>query len=292
MIKCIQPRDWFCSDRPERGVLSCFDPSATRPFLRFASEVGPWQYRSSPSGSPCPPVSSRRSQRAPLPRYGSGHQDPHCLEHGPCARTVVRSQGPGASAPQPVGASGQLGKEQPLPCAENLFSWLWEVRLCEYDGAPHGRARPISAELPEFLQRQDCGSAETVSEAPGTYGIRSCSHTARIASYETTSALVALPSPENRIRNNELDGTDWTLCWFHTDYFITECLFSIRYTSSFYRYNSHVRVLSFSLSYSSFSDVFRRAARGDGEDKEHILFVSFFFQNHKFCCIRECTQKK
>ncbi len=55
---------------------------------------------------------------------------------------------------------------------------------------------PISAELPEFLQRQDCGSAETASEAPGAYGIRSCSHAARIASYETTSALVALPSPE------------------------------------------------------------------------------------------------
>ncbi len=86
-------------------------------------------------------------------------------------------------------------KEQALPCAENLFSWCG-VRLGEYDGALHGRARPISAELPEFLQRQDCGSAETVSEAPGAYGIRSCSHAARIASYETTSAMVALPSPE------------------------------------------------------------------------------------------------
>ncbi len=31
-------------------------------------------------------------------------------------------QGPGAPAPQPVGASGQLGKEQALPCAEKLFS--------------------------------------------------------------------------------------------------------------------------------------------------------------------------
>ncbi len=31
-----------------------------------------------------------------------------------------------------------------------------------------------------------------------------------------------------------------------------------------------------------FSDVFQRAARGDGEDKERILFVFFFFfQNHK-----------
>ncbi len=34
-----------------------------------------------------------------------------------------------------------------------------------------------------------------------------------------------------RIRNSELDWKDWTSCWFHTDYFITECLFSIRLTS-------------------------------------------------------------
>ncbi len=64
----------------------------------------------------------------------------------------MRSQGLGASAPQPVGASGQLGKEQALPCAENLVSQCG-VRLGEYDGTPHGRACLSSAELPEFLQR-------------------------------------------------------------------------------------------------------------------------------------------
>ncbi len=58
------------------------------------------------------------------------------------------------------------------------------------------RACPSSAELPEFLQRQECGTTETVSEAPGAYGIHSCSHAARVASYETTSALATLPSPE------------------------------------------------------------------------------------------------
>ncbi len=66
----------------------------------------------------------------------------------------MRLQGLGASAPQPVGASGQLGKEQALPCAENLFSWCG-VRLGEYDGMPHGGTCPSSAELPEFLQRQE-----------------------------------------------------------------------------------------------------------------------------------------
>ncbi len=61
---------------------------------------------------------------------------------------------------------------------------------------PHGGTCPSSAELPEFLQRQECGTTETASEAPGAYGIRSCSHAARIASYETTSALAALLGPE------------------------------------------------------------------------------------------------
>ncbi len=63
-------------------------------------------------------------------------------------------------------ASGQLGKEQALPCAENLFSRCG-VRLGEYDGTPHGGTCPSSAELPEFLQRQECGTTEIVSEAPG-----------------------------------------------------------------------------------------------------------------------------
>ncbi len=34
----------------------------------------------------------------------------------------MRTQGHGAPSPQPVGTSGQLGKEQTLPCADDLFS--------------------------------------------------------------------------------------------------------------------------------------------------------------------------
>ncbi len=52
-------------------------------------------------------------------------------------RIDVRSQGgPGAPAPQPVGASGQLGKEQALPCAEKQF-FQYGVRLCECGGESH-----------------------------------------------------------------------------------------------------------------------------------------------------------
>ncbi len=189
-----------CSDRPEGCLLSCFDPSPTQTVPTVCVRRSGVAVQGPPLRAlPLSPCLHEGRRGRPCPVTGSGRQDPQLsrrLAHsGPVPRTVVRSQGSGASAPQPVGASGQLGKEQALPCAENLFSWCG-VRLGEYDGAPHGRARPISAELPEFLQRQDCGSTETVSEAPGAYGIRSCGHAARIASYETTSLLVALPSPE------------------------------------------------------------------------------------------------
>ncbi len=47
-----------------------------------------------------------------------------------------------------------------------------------------------------FSQRQDGGTTEILSEAPGAYGIHRCSLAARIASYGTTSAQVTLLSPE------------------------------------------------------------------------------------------------
>lgn len=133
----------------------------------------------------------------PCPTMGSGHQDPQLsrqlAHHGPVAREVVQSKGPGASAPQSVGASGQLREEQALPCAENLSSW-YEVRLSEYYSMSHQRMCPVLPKLPEFLQRQNSDTTETFSEASKTYGNHS--HAARFASYETTSALVTLPCPE------------------------------------------------------------------------------------------------
>ncbi len=56
----------------------------------------------------------------------------------------MRSQVSGGPAPQPVGALGQLGKEQVLHYAENLFS-LRGVKLSEHQSY----ARPsIGVSLP------------------------------------------------------------------------------------------------------------------------------------------------
>ncbi len=75
---------------------------------------------------PVSPCLYKDRRGRPYPATGSGRQGPQLPQRlaylGPIQRAVVRSKGLGASAPQPVGASGQLGKEQALPCAENLFS--------------------------------------------------------------------------------------------------------------------------------------------------------------------------
>ncbi len=195
MIKCIQPQDWFAAIDLKDAYFHVSILPRHRPFLRFAFEGRAVQ------GPPLlvSPCVHEGRRRRPYPVTGGGRQDPQLPRRlaypSPIRRAVGRSQGLGASAPQPVGASGQLGKEQALPCAENLFSRCG-VRLGEYDGTPHGGTCPSSAELPEFLQRQECGTTETVSEAPGAYGVRSCSHVARIASYKTTPALATLPAPE------------------------------------------------------------------------------------------------
>ncbi len=121
---------------------------------------------------PVSPCVHEGRRRRPYPVTAGGCQDPQLPRRlaypSQIQRAVWRSQGLGAPAPQPVGASGQLGKEQALPCAENLFSRCG-VRLGEYDGTPHGGTCPSSAELPEFLQRQECGTTET--NFRGSWGI-------------------------------------------------------------------------------------------------------------------------
>ncbi len=182
-----------------------FDPSATQTVPTVCVRRSGMAIQGPPLRAlPVSPCVHEGHRRRPYPVTGGGCQDPQLLRQlaypSPIQRAVGRSQGLGAPALQPVGASGQLGKEQALPCAENLFSRCG-VRLGEYDGTPHRGSCPSSAELPELLQRQECGTTEKVSEAPGAYGRSymapgAYGHAARIASYETTSALVTLPGPE------------------------------------------------------------------------------------------------
>ncbi len=91
----------------------------------------------------------RRSSPCTVKRSRHSYpQLPRRLAHsGPVSSTVVRTQGYGVQSPQPVGTSGQPGKEQTLPYAEDLFS-RHGVGL----GQPHSTslrgACSVNAEMP------------------------------------------------------------------------------------------------------------------------------------------------
>ncbi len=116
-----------CSDRPEGHLLSRFDPSATQTVSTVCVRRSGMAVQGPPLRAlPVSPCVHEGCRGRPYPVTGSGRQDPQLPRrlayYSPIQRAVGRSQGLGAPAPQPVGASGQLGKEQALPCAENLFS--------------------------------------------------------------------------------------------------------------------------------------------------------------------------
>ncbi len=96
----------------------------------------------------------------------------------------MRTQGLGALAPQPVGPSDQLGKEQTLPDAEDPFSW-YRFALWQTDSTPQEGTCAVGVELLEYVQKPDGGPTETVSEASGANGSCSGSHASGAASYET-----------------------------------------------------------------------------------------------------------
>jgi len=92
------------------------------------------------------------------------HSQDHLYEHR------------GAPVPQPS------GKHACSPCIPTISFLGMELDLVNMT------ACPISAKLLEFFQGQDSDSR--------AYDIHSRGHTARIASYETTSALATWQSPE------------------------------------------------------------------------------------------------
>ncbi len=166
MIKCIQPQDWFAAIDLKDAYFHVSILPRHRPFLRFAFEGQAWQYRVLPFGlslSPCVFTKVVEGALTPLREVGIrilNYLDDWLIlaqsreQLGDHRDLVLRHL-------SQLGLQGQLGKEQALPCAENLFSRCG-VRLGEYDGTPHGGTCPSSAELPEFLQRQECGTTETV----------------------------------------------------------------------------------------------------------------------------------
>ncbi len=124
ILRCIQCQGWFAAIDLKDAFKSRFFLDTGRSY-GLRSRVGHGSTRSSPSGCPCSPrvfMKIMEGALAPLSEVGIRNL---------FLRSVVRSQGPGALAPQPVGASGST-------CVGNLFPH-YGVRLGEYDGASHQR---------------------------------------------------------------------------------------------------------------------------------------------------------
>ncbi len=81
----------------------------------------------------------------------------------------MRTQGFGALAPQPVGPSGQLGKSK-LSLMQSIFFLGMELDSVNQT-ARHAGTCSVGVELLKYVQEQDGGTTETVSEAPGAYGL-------------------------------------------------------------------------------------------------------------------------
>ncbi len=205
-----------CSDWPEGRVLPCLNPSAPQAI----PAVCIWRTGILVQGpalwavpvTPCLHESCGGSPGSPE-RTGHSHsQLPRRLAHTASVSfvlPVVRTQGLGALAPQPVGPSGQLGKEQTLPDAEDLFS-RYGIGFGQSDSTPHAGTCSVGVELLECVQEQVRGPTETISEAPGAYGSCGGSDAAGAASYETASTLAPWPSPEVGVVTRHSPGPSHT----------------------------------------------------------------------------------
>ncbi len=193
-----------CSDRPEGRVLSCLDRPATQaiPAIRVRG-----------SGiSLSPRIFTKVVEAALVPLREQGMRILNYLDDWLIlaqSQAVVCTKGPGAQAPQPAGPWGQLGKEQTRVNAEDLFS-QHGVRFGQPNSTPHPGTCSVGAELLQDLIRQDGGSTETLSEAPGAYGCSCGDSPARSAPYETASALTLWPNPEVGVEMRHLPGSDYT----------------------------------------------------------------------------------
>ncbi len=211
---CVRPLDWFAAIDLKDSYFHVSILPRHRPFLRFAFEGRAYQYKVLPFGlSLSPRVFTKVAEAALVPLRERGVRILNYLDDwlilAQSREQFARTQGPGAQAPQPVGPSGQLGKEQTRANTEDLFS-RHGVGFGQPDSTPHPGTCSVGAELPQDFIRQDGGPTETLSEAPGAYGCSCGDSAARSAPYETASALAPWPNPEVGVGTRYSPGSDYT----------------------------------------------------------------------------------
>ncbi len=117
----------------------------------------------------------------------------------------MRTQGLVLSHLSQLGLRVNWEKSKLLPMQRISFLGM-EFGFGQSDSTPHAGTRSVGVELLEYVQEQDGGTTETVSEAPGAYGGCSGGHTAGAAPYETASTLAPWPSPEVGVAERHAAG--------------------------------------------------------------------------------------
>ncbi len=178
-----------CSIWPERPVLSCVDPSVPQAIPAVCVRRTSISVQVLPFGlSLSPRVFTKVAEAALVPLREQGvrilnylddwlilaqSQDQLC-EH----RDLVLSH------LSQLGLRVNWEKSKLLPMQRISFLGM-EFGFGQSDSAPHAGTRSVGVELLEYVQEQDGGTTETVSEAPGAYGSCGGGHTAGAVPYET-----------------------------------------------------------------------------------------------------------
>ncbi len=211
---CVRPLDWFAAIDLKDAYFHVSILPRHRPFLRFAFEGQAYQYKVLPFGlSLSPRVFTKVVEAALVPLREQGVRILNYLDDwlilAQSRRQLSAHRDLVLKHLSLLGLRGQLGKEQTRANAEDLFS-RHGVRFGQPNSTPHPGTCSVSAELLQDLIRQDGGSTETLSEAPGAYGCSRGDSSARSAPYETASALALWPNPEVGVETRHLPGSDYT----------------------------------------------------------------------------------
>ncbi len=211
---CVRSLDWFAAIDLKDAYFHVSILPRHRPFLRFAFEGQAYQYKVLPFGlSLSPRVFTKVVEAALVPLREQGVRILNYLDDwlilAQSRRQLSAHRDLVLKHLSLLGLRVNWEKSKLVPTQRISFLGM------EFDSV-NQTARltqelcSVSAELLQDLIRQDGGSTETLSEAPGAYGCSRGDSSARSAPYETASALALWPNPEVGVETRHLPGSDYT----------------------------------------------------------------------------------
>ncbi len=207
---CVRPQDWFAAIDLKDAYFHVSILPRHRPFLRFAFEGRAYQYKVLPFGlSLSPRVFTKVAEAALVPLREQGVRILNYLDHW---LILAQSQDQLCEHRDMVLSHlSQLGlqvnwEKSKLSPVQRISFLSMELDSVSQTARLTQERCSVGVELLEYIQEQDGGTTETVSEAPGAYGGCGGGHAAGAAPYETASTLAPWPSPEVGVAERHAEG--------------------------------------------------------------------------------------